>query len=163
MVCRLDFDLLLWWCACGIKTRKPHARIYRSMSRGHVEYGGYAIRPFIDSCQNVQTKGDVGHLASLPVGGQTSCGQEFTSECQLINGLYAAGNFTPSVLLCTLSSWSMMVNGPFSSHTVAYFIGFWIAQAEIVLLHNFWIGFKQCRGLCARVAGIRPRNSFYET
>lgn len=101
-----------WWCvdltltccfdgACGIKTRKLHARIYRSMSRGHVEYGGYAIRPFIDSCQNVQTKGDVGHLSSLPVGGQTSCGQEFTSECQLINGLYAGQRQRPASLLAT--------------------------------------------------------------
>lgn len=53
----------------------------RNMSRGHVEYGSCAIRPFIDWCPNVQTKGDGGHLSSLPVGGQTCCGQEITSKC----------------------------------------------------------------------------------
>lgn len=82
----------------------------RSMLRGHVEYGSCAIRPFIDSCPNVQTKGDVGHLSSLPVGGQKSCGQEFTSECQLINGLCTAKKLCPAFLLTTshrLCCWTL--------------------------------------------------------
>lgn len=77
------------------------------MWRGRVEYGSCAIRPFIDSCPNVQTKADLEHLSSLPVGRQTSCGQEFASKCQLINGpctakklcpAFLSGSFTPSVL-----------------------------------------------------------------
>lgn len=103
-----------WWCVNLTLTCCPDgARLCtrdwggiktcncRSMSRGHVEYGSCAIRPFIDLCPNVQMKGDVGHLSSLPVGGQTSCGQEFTSMCQLINGLCTAKKLCPAFLLAT--------------------------------------------------------------
>lgn len=160
MVCQLDFDLLPWWCAPvherlrWNKNMELQKYVERTCWMWQLCYK--AFHRLVSTCADEGWRGTL----VIPVSWRTDIlwtgnhiqlltNQQPVHRQETVSSL-PAGNFAPSVLLYTLSSWCMVANGLFSSHTVSHFSGFWIAPDKI-LLNIFWIGFrqyKQCTTFC---------------